>query len=202
MFWLKLINLIALLLTTAWFVKNPDWEPLTVGLGLLGALIGQELRGFKKYQLCPKIEHDKKLFERYSIFLTEEELFEDVKMNLDIFRIRKGHIYSLSDFLRLSERPEGCYLFKKIKKSHESFVFALEELRLFIVTHFFHPKNEPTDIEHENMYIELYPDLRHSPKDEERALYEKRMEELNQLSDKAYESYKAFRETIKEKLAI
>lgn len=202
MIWLKLINLIALLLTTVWFVKNPDWEPLTVGLGLLGALVGQELRGFKTNQLCPEIEHDKNLFERYSAFLPEEELFVDVKMNLDIFRIRKEHFYSLSDFLRLSERPEGCYLIEKVKKSHEGFIFALEALRLFIGTHFFHPNNEPTDIDDQNIYLELYPDLKHSPKDEERSLYRKRMKELNQLSDKAYESYKVFRETIKEKLTI
>ena len=202
MIWLKLINLIALLLTTAWFVKNPDWEPLTVGLGLLGALIGQELRGFKTNKLSPEIDHDRTLFERYSTILPEEELFVDIKMDLDIYRIRKEHFYSLSDFLRLSERPEGCYLIEKVKKLHEGFEFALEELRVFIITHFSHPNNKPTEVDYENKYLGLCPDLKYSPMDEERLLYRKRMKELDQLSDKTYESYKVFRETIKEKLAI
>jgi len=44
---LKIGNLLSLLLAEAWFIKNPDWEPAILFIGLFGALIAQEVKSTK-----------------------------------------------------------------------------------------------------------------------------------------------------------
>jgi len=41
---LKITNLLALLLSEAWFIKQPDWEPAILFIGFLSSLIIQEVK--------------------------------------------------------------------------------------------------------------------------------------------------------------
>ena len=43
----KIVNIAALLAAEAWYLRDPDWEPLITTLGLLGALLGFEIRDYR-----------------------------------------------------------------------------------------------------------------------------------------------------------
>lgn len=57
---LKALNLLALLAATAWLARTPDWEPAVTVLGLLAALIGQELHSARLAS-----ERDSALFAKF-----------------------------------------------------------------------------------------------------------------------------------------
>lgn len=59
-FALRLLNLLALLGTTAWLARAPDWEPLVTFIGLLAALVGQEI-----WPVLKNEDNDKILFEKF-----------------------------------------------------------------------------------------------------------------------------------------
>ena len=48
LFVFKILNLVVLLLSVAWLVSEPDWEPLVVSLGFFITFVGQEYKLYKQ----------------------------------------------------------------------------------------------------------------------------------------------------------
>lgn len=68
----KILNLLVLLLSVAWLVSAPDWEPLIVSLGLFIAFLGQE------YQLYNQLHQPNKE-------LPQEALSNVSQSDIDLF---------------------------------------------------------------------------------------------------------------------
>jgi len=110
---LKSTNLLALLLSEAWFIKQPDWEPAILFIGFLSSLIIQEM---KSNNLKNSNLQDKELFRKLlnelpsndgSInFLREHDFHNSFKLaRLDQIRI----------FARNWDNAEYEFLNKKLE---------------------------------------------------------------------------------------
>jgi len=111
---LKLINLLALLLSVAWIMSNPDWEPKITSLTLMATLIGLEYGEERKRLKNPDVQLFKKLI-------------QTLPSNGDIDYIRAEEMAGMIDSERLKQIKRFYYEWKDAE--HEFLNRGLEKKR-------------------------------------------------------------------------
>jgi hypothetical protein len=179
--WFKLINLIGLIGATVWLSRAPDWEPAIAVATLLLTLIGQEWHDsrLRKAPAPASIEHDKRVFAKY-----EQTLPEATRQ--------------LEKFLVLSSLEEGRYIISPVQDAFEHFVGELDELSMFISTHFFTRRGDSLPENEGDSLLMLYPELKYG----DREIYEAHEKELQELINQVEGRYLTFRRAVKEHLAM
>lgn len=197
--WLKLTNLVALLLATVWLSRSPDWEPAGAFAAALLTLLGQEWNEnrTRRGPTGDQLDHDRALFAKYDAILTEAKLIDE--LNGDLF-----HNYTSTDFtrrldewLRLADTEEGAFMIASVQASFEQFINGLRLLRRFLSLHFFCPVGEQLVSTDEPLRLALYPEFRHITGDHGGPDYERFAKELLALCDRVEGDFKSFRKSVK-----
>lgn len=203
MYFIKLSNLILLLGSTAWFAKSFNWEPFIAFVGFLTTFLVQDIKDYRKASSNDeKYDQDKKLFNDYESILSRNELLD--VLNNELWNLRTDNTFTkkLGAFLRKSNRIESAFNNKKVQKKFSSVVTKLTNLRDFIATHFFVPKEGLSQNSEDEFLLYLYPEFKNSGDPEKRNIYIKREGELHTLIDEAVDAYEKYRKYIKKRMNI
>jgi len=196
--WLKLVNLVGLVLATVWLSRAPDWEPLLTTVTLFLTLLGQEWRDRKKRQpaLDAALEHDLRLFRRYDDLMSEGRLRDELNGSLYNRRTDTAFTDRLRKVLELAALQEGSFVQKDLKDAFEDLVATLDALRDFLGRNFFDLKDSDPD---GNRRLMLHPELRHE-RGAGAERYESLVTDLGSLCEEAEEKYVHFRAQVKKVL--
>lgn len=170
---LKVTNLLALLLSEAWFIKQPDWEPAILFIGFLSSLIVQEI---KSNNVKNNNMQDKELF----IKLRNELPSNDGSINFlrehdfhNSFKIEK--LNQIRTFARSWDNAEYEFLNKKLEKLRDELLKLIYEFINISSHHTFPLENDFQTA------IPRYTDNHEIPDN-----VQKKIKQMNQLGDKIF----------------
>lgn len=199
---LKITNLILLLLSVGWLTRSPDWEPLIAFLTLLFGYLYQEFKDDKKHQILEsEASHDKSIFHRYNEILSEKDFLYILNNDLSNNQIHYTDSIRFIFFLEPMESIAWQYINPRIKRDFEKFSTNFSQLKYFISTHFFLNEHLSGKCE-DNWILSLYPEMKRSPDENKKFIYVNKEKELLGLIDTAINTYNNYRKTIKAELKI
>lgn len=124
-FTIKILNLLALLGSVAWLVKNPDWEPLVTALVLLGTYLGLEISDQKKIS-----NPDKELFEKFLVELQPDGPTINFLRHQDIGApFESNELNELDNFIRHWDDASHEFHNKKLDKKRRE---LYDKIKIFL----------------------------------------------------------------------
>lgn len=132
---LKIVNLIALLLTVAWFARSPDWEPAVGFLGLLATLIGLEV----KTKSAKGPHPDKELFQEFLRVLPSNDSIEFIRtFNMAGFSFDRRKLDDLKEFAYEWDDAEHEFHDKQLETKRKKLLKLIQKYLNYIAMHTFH----------------------------------------------------------------
>ena len=123
---LKILNLIALLLSVAWFARLPDWEPAITSIGLFASLVGQELFPY----LSKVNSKDKELAEKFfRVFPSNSRSCNLLRDQDFAVPFDKDSLEELDNFLYSWDTAEYEFLNKKIENQRKTLFSKVKDFR-------------------------------------------------------------------------
>lgn len=140
-------------------------------------------------------EHDKTLFRKGDA--TVNEAFLDTLLNGNLYHLWcwVADIRPVRHFCQDSVREENQFLDRKVKRKALKAIQRLAAVDSFVATHFFTANNNAE-------MLRLYPEWRDSADEERRTQYWNYAKELNALTERAWEAYRTYRATVRDRLMV
>ena len=128
---LRLINLIALMISVAWLSRAPSWEPLLASATCFAVLVGQEVAAARR----PRVNPDVALFQEFLKELPSEGSISFIK-DFDFHGpFRVANLDRLYDFCYQWDRPEREFRDRRLDRKRKELLQAVEAFTRLIGQH-------------------------------------------------------------------
>jgi hypothetical protein len=128
---LRLVNLLALMVSVAWLTRAPSWEPLLATITCFAVLIGQEIAAIRR----PHVNPDVALFKDFLKDLPSEGSISFIKDYDFHGPFRLANLDRLYDFRYQWDRPEREFRDRSLDKKRKGLLQAVEAFTRLIGQH-------------------------------------------------------------------